>query len=108
LLALADDRTPEQVEADEEIDRTLFEDPRKIMRAWQDAVGAAAGFFDLWAETNNLPPPPCPGHAASELMFIDLSADLTIAFIHRQIREARRQERAQLRLLADTVQLSLL
>lgn len=91
LLALAERRTDEQIEADAEIERISRDEPDEIVKAWQDAIGACGTFFDLWARRNNLPIPPCPGHAAMELAGRDLVAEQTTLVVSRQVVLFRRR-----------------
>lgn len=101
LLALTELRSPEQIEADAEIERSSRDEPDEVVKAWQDAIGACGTFYDLWARRNNLPAPPCPGHAAMELAGRDLVAEQTTLVVSRQVVLFRR------RITADE-QLSLL
>lgn len=102
LLALADRRTDEQIEADAEIEHLSRDEPDELVRAFQDAVASCGTFFDLWARRNNLPPPPCPGHTAQELTGRDLVAEAVTQVVSRQVFLMRRRK-----VLADDAQLLL-
>lgn len=91
LLALAERRSDEQIEADQEIERISRDEPDELIRSYQDGVAAAGTFFDLWVRRNNLPAPPCPGCAARELLQTDLVAVETMRVATGRLRAARRQ-----------------
>jgi hypothetical protein len=96
LLALTERRTDEQIEADAEIERISRDEPDELIRYLHDGIGAAGTFYDHWYKRNNLPPPPCPGCIARELLGRDLVAEATSQEISRQIVSARRQRRVEL------------
>lgn len=108
MLALADRRNDEQVDADEEIERFSRDEPDDLIRKLQDAIGACGTFFDAWYQRNNLPSPPNPGAIAMELMGRDLVHERTMRIVSSQVVIARRSRRATLSVLASESQLPLL
>jgi hypothetical protein len=108
LLALADLRSPEQIEADEEIERSSKDEPSPLMRAYQDALAACGTFFDLWSQQNNLPAPPCPGCTERELASTDLVAEATMRAVNGSLLALRRERVTSMRVLSQGAQLALL
>lgn len=108
MLALAERRTDEQIEADAEVETISRDEPDELIRKLQDAVGACATFVDYWFARNNLPAPPSPFAIALELMGRDLVHERTIELVERQIYEGRRRVKAELRVVGTDRQGKLL
>lgn len=108
MLALADRRTDEQIQADAEIDLTTADERDELVRYWQDAVGACGTFLDHWYQRNNLPSPPNPATYAMEMMGVDLVAEASLHTVSREVVTARFQKRSRVRVLAAEIQLPLL
>ena len=99
LLALADLRTPEQVEADAEIDASNRDETDELVLRFQSAAAETASFLDYWYAHNNLPSPPSPFAYVMELMGRDLVAEETMQVISRQVIRRKSGNAAQLSLL---------
>lgn len=107
MLALADLRTAEQVDADGEIDRLSLDESDELVRKLQDAVAATATFVDYWHRRNNLPHPPSPYAIVMELMGRDLVQERTMEVVSHQVVQARRTRKLEMSVLARDIQPSL-
>lgn len=104
MLALAERRTDEQIEADAEIETISRDEPDELIRKLQDAVGACATFVDYWYARNNLPAPPSPFAIAMELMGRDLVHERTMEVISHQVVRVRRARKVELSVFAADAQ----